>query len=71
VIVFNEAAPLRLMTRYCSSHELSHTHLSLNKDTFVVRSCRLMMAPSSQSRRSTVFIIDTNGRSLNTGCVAA
>jgi hypothetical protein len=33
VIVFNEAGLHRLMTRYCSYHERSRTHLSLNKDT--------------------------------------
>ena len=33
VIVFNEAGLQRLMTLYCSYHERSRTHLSLDKDT--------------------------------------
>src|SRR5258706_9348657 len=33
VIVFNAAGLQRLMTRYCSYHEWSRTHLSLDKDT--------------------------------------
>ena len=37
VIVFNEAGLHRLMTRYCSYHERSRTHLSLNKDTPIPR----------------------------------
>lgn len=37
VIVFNEAGLHRLMTRYCSYHERSRTHLSLDKDTPVPR----------------------------------
>jgi len=37
VIVFNEAGLLRLMARYCSYHERSRTHLSLDKDTPIPR----------------------------------
>ena len=37
VIVFNEAGLQRLMTLYRSYHELSRTHLSLDKDTPVPR----------------------------------
>ena len=37
VIVFNEAGLQRLMTLYCSYHERSRTHLSLNKDTPISR----------------------------------
>ena len=37
VIVFSEAGLRRLMTRYCSYHERSRTHLSLNKDTPIPR----------------------------------
>jgi putative transposase len=37
VIVFNEAGLQRLMTLYCSYHERSRTHLSLNKDTPIPR----------------------------------
>ena len=37
VIVFNEGGLKRLMTRYCSYHERSRTHLSLNKDTPIPR----------------------------------
>ena len=37
VIVFNEAGLQRLMTRYCSYHERSRTHLSLDKDTPIPR----------------------------------
>ena len=37
VIVFSEAGLQRLMTRYCSYHERSRTHLSLNKDTPIPR----------------------------------
>jgi putative transposase len=37
VIVFNEAGLHRLMTRYCSYHERSRTHLSLDKDTPIPR----------------------------------
>jgi hypothetical protein len=37
VIVFNEAGVKRLMTRYCSYHERSRTHLSLDKDTPIPR----------------------------------
>ena len=37
VIVFNEAGLLRLMTQYCSYHERSRTHLSLDKDTPIPR----------------------------------
>ena len=38
VIVFNEAGLQRLMIRYCSYHERSRTHLSLDKDTPIPRS---------------------------------
>ena len=38
VIVFNEVGLQRLMTRYCSYHERSRTHLSLDKDTPIPRS---------------------------------
>jgi putative transposase len=38
VIVFHEAGLQRLMTLYCSYHERSRTHLSLNKDTPIPRS---------------------------------
>ena len=37
VIVFNEAGLQRLMTLYCSYHERSRTHLSLDKDTPIPR----------------------------------
>jgi putative transposase len=37
VIVFNEAGRHRLMTQYCSYHERSRTHLSLDKDTPIPR----------------------------------
>ena len=37
VIVFNEAGVKRLMTLYCSYHERSRTHLSLDKDTPIPR----------------------------------
>ena len=37
VIVFNEAGMQRLMTLYCSYHERSGTHLSLDKDTPIPR----------------------------------
>jgi putative transposase len=37
VIVFNEAGLRRLMTLYCSYHERSRTHLSLDKDTPIPR----------------------------------
>jgi putative transposase len=37
VIVFNEAGLQRLMNRYCSYHERSRTHLSLDKDTPIPR----------------------------------
>ena len=37
VIVFNEAGLKRLMTLYCSYHERSRTHLSLDKDTPIPR----------------------------------
>ena len=37
VIVFNEAGLHRVMTGYCSYHERSRTHLSLNKDTPIPR----------------------------------
>jgi transposase InsO family protein len=37
VIVFNEAGLHRLMTLYCSYHERSRTHLSLDKDTPIPR----------------------------------
>jgi putative transposase len=37
VIVFNEAGLHRLMTCYCSYHERSRTHLSLDKDTPIPR----------------------------------
>jgi len=37
VVVFNEAGLQRLMTLYCSYHERSRTHLSLDKDTPIPR----------------------------------
>ena len=37
VIVFNESGLQRLMTLYCSYHERSRTHLSLDKDTPIHR----------------------------------
>jgi transposase InsO family protein len=37
VIVFNEAGLHRLMAHYCSYHERSRTHLSLDKDTPIPR----------------------------------
>ena len=37
VMVFNEAGVKRLMTLYCSYHERSRTHLSLDKDTPIPR----------------------------------
>jgi putative transposase len=37
VIVFNAASLHHLMTRYCSYHERSRTHLSLDKDTPIPR----------------------------------
>jgi putative transposase len=37
VIVVNEAGLRRLMTRFCSYHERSRTHLSLDKDTPIPR----------------------------------
>jgi putative transposase len=37
VIVFHEAGLPRLMARYCSYHERSRTHLSLDKDTPIPR----------------------------------
>ena len=37
VIVFNEVGLQRLMTRYCSYHERSRPHLSLDKDTPIPR----------------------------------
>jgi transposase InsO family protein len=37
VIVFNESGLQRLMTLYCSYHERSRTHLSLDKDTPIPR----------------------------------
>ena len=37
VIVFNEAGLQRLMALYCSYHERSRTHLSLDKDTPIPR----------------------------------
>ncbi len=37
VIVFNEAGLRKLMTLYCSYHERSRTHLSLDKDTPIPR----------------------------------
>jgi transposase InsO family protein len=37
VIVFNAAGLHPLMTRYCSYHKRSRTHLSLNKDTPIAR----------------------------------
>ena len=37
VIVFNEAGLQRLMNRYCSYHERSRTHLSMDKDTPIPR----------------------------------
>jgi hypothetical protein len=61
VIVFSEAGLQRLMMRYCSYHERSRTHLSLDKDTpFPVRS-RRAMATSWRSQRSAASIIATNG----------
>jgi hypothetical protein len=52
VIVFNEAGPQRLMTLYCSYHERSRTHLSLDKDPPIPRPVTPpAMAPSSRSRR--------------------
>jgi hypothetical protein len=39
--VFNEAGLQRLMTRYCSYHERSRTHLSLDKDTPIPRAVML------------------------------
>jgi transposase InsO family protein len=38
VIVFNESGLQRLLTLYCSYHERSRTHLSLDKDTPIPRS---------------------------------
>ena len=37
VIVFNESGLQRLLTLYCSYHEWSRTHLSLDKDTPIPR----------------------------------
>ena len=37
MIVFNEAGVKRLITLYCSYHERSRTHLSLDKDTPIPR----------------------------------
>jgi hypothetical protein len=37
VIAFSEAGLQRLMMRYCSYHERSRTHLSLDKDTPIPR----------------------------------
>ena len=37
VIALNEVGLQRLMTRYCSYHERSRTHLSLDKDTPIPR----------------------------------
>ena len=62
VIVFSEAGLQRLMTLYCSYHERSRTHLSLDKDTPIPRPVtRPAMATSWRSRRSVASIIATNG----------
>jgi hypothetical protein len=59
VIVFNEAGLHRLMTQYCSYHERSRKHLSLDKDTPIPRP--VTPPEDGGSRRSAASIIATNG----------
>ena len=61
VIVFSEAGLRKLMTLYCSYHERSRTHLSLDKDTPIPRAVVPPGdGPSWRSQRSVACIIGTN-----------
>jgi hypothetical protein len=64
VIVFSETDLQRLMMRYCSYHERSRTHLSLDKDTPISR-------PVTPGDGKIVAIPEVGGRppsSLRTPC---